>query len=466
MAVSTALRLPRALSGDRALRQTVFWMALPAVGEQLLNTLVGLVDTFLTGHLDPTVAARLGYDPATALASVGLGNLVVWISTVLFMAVATGATAIVARRVGEGDEEAAASALRQTMILTAVVGAAMMVIGSLMAAPLMRFLGASPEVARHGSEFFQVVALSFVPAAMMFGGTAALRGAGDTRVPMMLMGLVNGINIVVAWLLVNGNLGFPAMGVVGSAAGAAAGRTVGAVVLLALLLRGRLRLPLRLDLRPHWPTIQAIMRLGLPAAGEQFIFQAAMLIVTPLITGLGTAAYAAHTTTITIESVSFLPGMGFGAVAGALMGQALGARDPERARRSGLEALFQGGVLMSLLGTALFLWPEVFFRLMTSDQAVIEAGTLPLRIAGLGQIPLAFSFILNGALRGAGDTRWPMISRVIASWMVRMPLAVLLVGWLGYGLGGIWVAMFSDFAIQGALAFRRFRAGAWQKIVV
>lgn len=461
-----ARRAARALTSGSDLRRMVFLLALPAVGEQLLNMLVGLTDSYVVGHLDPAVGAALGYDPATALASVGLGNMVAWMITILFMAVSVGATAVVARRTGAGNHEGAESALRQAMLLALGCGVVGTAIGLLGGESVLRLLGASPEVVRVGGSYLRIVSLSFIPAAMMFAGTAALRGAGDMRSPLLLMGLVNVVNAGLTWLLVNGLFGFPALGVDGSAIGTAVGRTIGGLLLVLLLCQGRLRLPLRLSLRPDGAVLRSILRVGLPHAADQIIFQSAAIIVVRLITGLGTASYAAHNLTINIESISYLPGLGFAAAATTLVGQALGAGDPERARRSAFEALLQGGIIMAALGVVMFCFPEPLVRFMTSDENVIAAAITPLRIAGLGQPLLAIFFIMNGALRGAGDTKFTMYVRLITSWCLRMAAAVLFVRFLGFGLEGVWIGMAFDWIGHASLSLWRWNSGKWRAIRV
>ena len=463
-----SLPLPHAEPAGRqdSLRKTVFLLALPAVGEQVLNTLVGIVDHFLVGHLSPEASVLLGYDRATALASVGLANMLVWLTMTLFMAVSVGATAVVARRIGERDDEAAGHALQQGLFLAVVVA----IIGSLLCwfggEAAMRLLGATPEVAATGNGFLRIITLSFLPAALMFATTAALRGAGDTRTPLYVMAVVNVINMALAWLLVNGQFGLPTLGVEGTAIGASVGRTVGAALLLAFLFRGKLRLKLPAGWRLDRAVLMRIVRIGMPTAGEQFIFQSAILLMTGFITALGTAAYAAHTVTINIESLSFLPGFGFAVAATALVGQSLGANDPERAEAASWEALKQGSVMMVAIGLPMALWPATITGWIAPDPAVIEQATWPLRLAGAGQIFLAFSFILIGALRGAGDTTWPLWMRVFSTWIVRVPLALLLLRVTDWGLFALWLAMFTDFAVQGLLAFWRFRSGKWKAIKV
>src|SRR5258706_5826000 len=233
--------LQRGSAAPLALRRSVLLLALPAVGEQVLNTLVGLADTFLVGHLDERAAAKLGYDRATALAGVGLANQMVWLVTVLFMAVSVGSTALIARARVANDMATANRTLRQSMIIGLAMGLIATAIGLALAVPFMRLLGAGPDVLPRSVTFLQIAALTFMPAALLFIGTATLRGMGDTRTPLYVMLGVNAVNIAISWLLVNGNLGAPTLGVAGSAIGAAVARGGGGLALVAILLPGRSR---------------------------------------------------------------------------------------------------------------------------------------------------------------------------------------------------------------------------------
>jgi MATE family multidrug resistance protein len=448
-----------------ALRRSVLLLALPAVGEQVLNTLVGLADTFLVGHLNERAAARLGYSSATALAGVGLANQMVWLVTVLFMAVSVGSTALIARARGANDTVTANRALRQSMIVGLAMGLAATLLGLVFATPFMRILGAGPEVLPRSVTFLHIAGLTFAPAALLFIGTAALRGAGDTRTPLYVMLGVNAVNIALSWLLVNGNLGAPILGVTGSAIGAAVARGGGGVVLIGVLLRGRSELKLSLDLRPEWEVLRRIVRIGLPSAGEQLVFQGALLIFVRFITGLGTVAYAAHNVVLNIESLSFLPGMGYAIAATTLVGQGLGAGHPENAEASAYESLLQGGLMMTALGVIMILFPHQLIGLFAADPLVAETGAMAMRIAGAFQPLLALNFVMSGGLRGAGDTRWPLYSKIVSTWGVRLPLVLLLLG-LGVGLTGAWIAMSADFLVQGLLAWWRFRKGAWKAMRV
>lgn len=448
------------------IRRRVFALALPAVGEQLLNTIVGLTDVYLVGNLNPQVAVKLGYGSATALASTGLANQMVWLMTVLFMAFGIGSTALIARAYGANHQDEVQRILQQSMLVGLGIGLLAMVLTFVLARPFLLALGTADDVLPQSEQYLFILAPAFIPAALVFIGSACLRGVGDTRTPLYIMLGVNGLNVFVSWLLINGNLGFPALGVNGAALGTAIGRGSGGVLIIGLLLRGQSGLRLRLHLRAEGTIINRIARIGIPSAGEMLVFHGALLVFTRLVNSIGTVAYAAHSVTINIESLSFLPGMGYAAAASTLVGQALGAHAPRQAEDYAYEALWQGGWMMSLAGLLMVGIPEQLLALFTNDPSVIAAGVVPLRTAGLVQPALAVGFILSGGLRGAGDTSWPLYSRLITTWGVRLPLALILVGYAGFGLEGIWLAMCTDFTVQALLALWRFSSGRWQQITV
>lgn len=462
--MATSQTITQPLGGS--VRQHVFNLALPAVGEQVLNTAVGLTDIYLLGNLSVQASAYLGYSSATALASAGLANQMIWLVTVLFIAFGIGSTALVARASGAKNWDEVQLTLRQSMLIACGIGVLSMVFIALMARPFLVMLNTPADVLPHGERYLHIIAFSMLPAALLFVGSACLRGIGDTRTPLYVMMGVNAVNILLSWMFINGNLGMPILGVDGAALGTAIGRGGGGLVVVALLLRGRSGLRLGTDLRPHMPMIRRILRVGMPSAGEMLVFQGALLIFTTFVTGLGTVAYAAHSVTINIESLSFLPGLGYAAAASTLVGQGLGARSPRQAEEFAYEALWQGGLMMTLAGALMVCIPEQLLTIFTNDPAVIAAGVAPLRAAGLVQPALAVGFILAGGLRGAGDTRWPLYSRLITNWAIRLPLAVLLVRVLDLGLSGIWLAMCTDFTIQALLIFWRFSSGRWQSIQV
>ncbi|MFC2023266.1 MATE family efflux transporter [Chloroflexota bacterium] len=426
------------------------------MGEQLLSMMVGLVDTFLVGHLG-----------AAPLAAVGLANQWVFLVMSLFGAIAVGSTALIARFIGARDPEQANHVLRQSMLLGAVLGTVTMALGLAFARPAVQVLGAQADYVDLATGYLRVVSGVFILSTLMFVGNASLRGAGDTRTPFYVMLVVNALNIVVAWTAINGPFGLPKLGVIGSALGAFVGRAVGGFLILAILVKGRAGLQLGLkNLRADRDLILRILRVGVPSGVEQFFFRTGQMVFTRIIAGLGTIDFAASQVAISSWSLSFMPGFGFSIAATTLVGQALGAGDPDRAERLGYTSVRMGALLMGTAGLAFLLFPAQIVGIFTSDPEVIALGTLPLQMVGLIQPLLASNMIFAGGLRGAGDTRFPMITTGASIWLFRLPLSVLLAVILGWGLGGAWAAFVLDMSLRGVVNYLRFRGGKWKGVKV
>lgn len=446
----------------RSQRRAVLRLGMPAVGEQLLNLMVGLVDTYAVGHLSLAVAATMGYDATLALASVSLAAQLSWTLTTLFMAVALGCTVIVARFVGAGDWLMANKTLRQSLVMAAAMGLLGWLVVWGLAPIMMDGLKASEHIKPLGIQYLRIATLAFPLQAIMYVGNAALRGSGDTRTPLIAMGLVNVINAVLSLILVNGWMGIPGMGIAGAAWGTAIGQTVGSLLVITWLLRGRSGLKLDRIPRPDPALMWRILRQGLPFGAEQFVFQGALIFFVRFIMDLGETAYAAHNTVITIESISFLPGFGIAVAATTLVGQSMGAGKPELARASAYEAFFVAALMMGAIGVLFIAFPEAFLRFFIADEAIVQAGAMPLRMVGFAQPALAANFIFSGALRGGGDPHWPLYTKIVCAWGIRLPLAYYMVYHTSLGLNGIWIAMITDFACIGTLAWWRFRQGKWR----
>ena len=306
-----------------------------------------------------------------------------------------------------------------------------------LAVPIMIALRAPADVVIPGANYLSIVSTTFLLAAWMFIGNAALRGSGDTRSPMLVMLAVNVVNIAVAYLFIYGPGPFPQLGVEGSALGAAAGRGVGGLLVTGLLLRGRairrrstsagaeeqgaesalesgsaatgvdkLRLRPRL-LRPDAVPLRRILNIGLPAGAEQLMMRLGMITYATTVAALGTAAFAAHQIALQAESLSYMPGFGFAVAATTLVGQGLGAGDPVRAKADTYQAYRLALVLMSFMGLIFFFFPEQIMSIFIEDPAVIRLGVWPLRLVAFSQPMLATMMVFAGALRGQATPRDP-----------------------------------------------------------
>lgn len=442
--------------GEAGLIRRVLVLAWPAVVEQTLAMLVSLVDTYIVGHLG-----------TAALAGVGLGGQLLNLSISLLGAVGVGSTALVARHIGAQEPHEAIRTGRQSIMLATVSGLVLSIVAFIFAPQFITWLGGEPDVVHLGSQYLRVLAPSFVLISILLIGNAVLRGAGDTRTPMIVMVIVNIINITVAWSLTQGVAGLPRLGVIGSGLGAAVGQGIGGLIVLIVLIRGRGGLALGWPFRtPDLNRIKRILNIGLPAGAEQTMLQLALLSATTIIARFGTEAYAAHQVTWRVVSLSFLPGWGFAVAATTLVGQELGAGNPARAKQVGYVAFRAALILMVSIGVLLFVYDADIIRLFSTDAEVIRQGALTVRIGALIQPILAASFVFSGSLRGAGDTRTTLVITISSVWGLRLVTTYLLGMTLGLGLAGAWLAISTDFAFRALMFWQRFRSGKWQTIKV
>ena len=447
------------------LRRRVWALSAPAIGEQLLALGVGVSDTFLSGHLSSYASARLGYDQATAVAAVGAAGMVTWIVLTGFFAVNVGVTALVARATGARDARLAAKTAGQGALLGMIAGLLMLALAAPLADLITIALGVDGQVAELTAQFIRVSSLGLPATGIASACTAAMRGSGDTRRPVLVMLAVNGMNVVASWLLLNGapSLGIQPVGVIGSAIGASTGWVLGAALAITLLARPHSLAPRlgRAELKPDLSVARRALRIGLPSAAELAIFQAGVLTFNHQVVSLGAVPYAANVTINTVESLGTLPAFGFSVAATALVGQALGANSPKLAKRVALAAFWPCLGLMVALGVLAAAIPQVLLGLFVADPAVLQAGDVAQRLSLLILPASGATFIFNGSLRGAGDTKFPVIVRLTGSWALRVPLAALLIPI--FGLAGGRVAMSLDFLAQSGLAYWRFRSGKWRQ---
>jgi putative MATE family efflux protein len=455
----TRSAVARVTTGD--IRRTTLWLALPVFGEQVLNSFVAIVDTFLAGRIS-----------TEATAAVGLAAYVAWLATMLFALVGTGTTALVARSMGARDRGAADRFCNQSITLAVLSGLGISALLFLLAptfARLQNMTGATYDIA---VQYLRIDAAALVFTSLTLVGGAALRGAGDTRTPMIILGAVNILNVPLSASLVFGWGPCPELGVTGIVLGTVIARFTGGVLMLAVLARGKAGLRLhRSALGLQRDPVRRILRIGVPAASDgavmwtgHFIF---LILIARLADGaLGQAYYAAHIIGVRLESLTYMPSVAWAAAAATMIGQNLGAGSPARARRSGHEASLQCGVLAGLVGIAFFFGATVLFQVMHKDALVRDVGIPPFRFVALFQPMLAVSIVYIGALRGAGDTKFPLVITVLGLVLVRLPLAYVFGVVLGGGLWAAWLAMCGDFVLRALLAGVRFARGKWISLKV
>ena len=447
-------------------------LTMPVLIEQVLHLLVGFVDLWLTGNFLPGTEY---------VAAMTLMIYALWLVGNVFGFVALGSTAMTARFAGAGDRASANRVMNQS-IITGLVWAVLLMAVTLPLSGYFPTLMGLKGTAATAAHSYLTIELCVLPAIMVERvGVACLRGAGDMVSGLVTMAIVNAINIVASYALARGIGPLPELGWTGIALGTAIGHVCGAVILLTLLAVGRAGFHLRLaSMRPDYHLIRRILRIGVPGGIDVLLVSICHLIYLRIVLGLGDVAAAAHGVAIQVEALGYMPGSAFQISAATLAGQYLGARDLVRARRSVIMACAVASAIMVTAGIFFYIaaTPLASFFLREASEVVPLAAQL-LRIVAYAMLPLAVTMVLVGALRGAGDTRWPLVLNLLGIVLLRVPLAIFLaydtvtipllghtLAGAGLGIVGAWYAAVIDITARCLLMIARFRHDAWQRIEV
>jgi putative MATE family efflux protein len=460
---------PKQLSGRLAglsLRRQIFVLAIWPFLQQLLSWLVSTVDTVVAGY-QPTA------DAANAIA---IGGYINWFMGLMVMGIGAGGAALISRAVGGGHKRLAHAGLGQTLVMGFSVGVVTGLIIITLADVIGIAAGLEGEALAMASVYLRQVA-SFLPiAAVLFVCVHCLTAAGDTRSPFFVMLIMNVINLVATVLLAGVEIEFNdkpysvgiGLGVAGIAWGTCIGWTIGALLMVRLVTRRNASLRLHLHrLRPHAHTMKRIWRVAYPAlldrgghwAGNWIIIMIVGLIGAGSV--IGDSVQGAHIIAIRIESISFLPALAFAAAAGTLTGQYLGANDPRMAREAAKQCWLIGAGIMTALGVVFIAIPEQLVHLYTNKQVFLDNTPELVRICGYVQFFFGSALVLQGAMRGAGDTRVPAILSNTLTWFVRLPAAFVLGYVMDLGLLGIWYALCGELFLRGVVFIARYLRDGW-----
>jgi len=458
------------LSGN--LRRTVLWLSLPVLMEQFLSFLVGFYDTFLAGKID-----------ANATTAIGLAAYIGWLVSMLFGLVGAGTTALVSRTWGAGEFEDSNRIANRSMALAAVSGVFLYGLIYTIAPLIAMLLSMNETTSAMTVRYLRIDGLGHLFTGVSLVGAATLRGAGNMRVPMIVLGTVSVLNVILSTAFVYGIgpvviSGEPLwlispMGIDGIVMGTILARLAGGLLMIWVFCRGIMGFQLKLkELRLRGETVRRILRIGGPAAIDGAIMWGGQFLFLIVISHLGTHGeldsniFAAHIIGIRVEAITYLPATAWGFAAATMIGQSLGAKDPKRAIAAGHEAVLQCGLLGCAITAIFFFGAEGIFSLMHREAAVREIGVPAFRLLAFFQIPLIVSIIYVNALRAAGESRFPMWITVIGVLLFRVPLAWLFGIYFEGGLIGAWVGMYADMTVRGVLSTLRYISGSWTKTKV
>lgn len=432
-------------------------LAIPVIIENILQVFLGTIDMYFAAKLD-----------SNAIAGVGITTLIMDIYIAFFTAVGVGTTTVVSRNIGLKKREKAAEAVKESIVLTVIISLVIGGISYIFAKPILTMLGAAPEVLVYALPYFMAVAVPSVFLALMLVLSSALRGAGDTKSPMVVTAIANLINIVLNYVLIFGIWNFKGLGILGAGLATTIARIIAVVILLNILCKGKT--VIKLNVFAKWEIDKKILlsvsRIGIPAGIDKLIMKFGQLVYASVIIALGTSSYVAHNIAGTIESYSYLPAMGFGVAAATLVGNNLGAGKPEEAKKYALISNVLSTIFMVIIGVFFFIASPFLARLFTTDKYVQHLVVAVLRIIALFQPFLSLTMVISSALQGAGDTKFPMYSTLMGIWGIRVLFGYIFAIKFHLGLVGIWLAYSLDITIRGIILLLRFLNDKWKNIKI
>jgi putative MATE family efflux protein len=433
--------------------RAVVMLAVPMVMEMAMESIFAVVDVFWVAHLG-----------ADAVATVGLTESMLTLIYTVAMGLSIGATALVARRMGEHDAEGAARAAGQSIVLGLIVAAIIGVCAAPFAPNLLRLMGASPEVIATGSGFTQVMLGGNATIVLLFLLNAVFRGCGDAAIAMRVLWLGNILNILLGPCFIFGLGPFPELGVMGAAVATNIGRGTAVVYQIVTLVRGHGRVSIKLrDLGLDLSIMKSVLRLSGSGTLQILIGTASYVALVRILSVFGSAALAGYTIGIRLIIFALLPAFGISNAAATMVGQNLGAGRPDRAERAVWTAAWYSMVFLGTVGVIFLLGARPITSLFTSDPEVQAFAVGCLRIVSLGFIFYGVGMVLTSSFNGAGDTWTPTIINLFVFWLWEIPLAWWLSTQGGFGPRGVFIALavsYSTLAVVSAIVFRR---GKWKE---
>jgi len=450
--------LRAALAGGRhdytqeRLGRAIWLLALPMVLEMVMESIFAVVDMFWVSHLGPD-----------AMAAVGITESLMTIVYAVAMGLSIAAAAVVARRVGEKDADGAAAAAVQAIILGACAAVVLGVIGAILAPHLLAAMGAEANVLAHGTGFARVMLGGNATVFLIFLINAVFRGAGDASIAMRTLWLANLLNIVLGPCFIFGWGPFPELGVAGAAVATNTGRGIGVLYQVYSLVRSSHHLAVR---RRHLRIDRAVQRnlisIALDGIGQLLINTTSWVGLMRLMAPFGSVAVAGYAVAMRVVMFAILPAWGLSNAAATLVGQNLGAKQPERAEQAVWTAARYNLYFLGAVGAVFVVFAGPIVRLFPGGADMQAFGETALRIVGLGFPFYAYALVLSSAFNGAGDTRTPTIMNLFCFWLWEIPLAWVLASGLGLGANGIVISVAVAFSTLAVVSIIMFRRGRWK----
>jgi len=432
--------------------KNIFALALPAMASNAFQTVLGLIDM--------AFVSRLG---TSSIAAVGISGSVMFLIMTVAISISIGTIALIARFVGSGDSDYASRVAVQALAFGTVISIFFAVIGFFATRPLLKLLGAQPEVMELGQQYLRVMFLGVATMFLSFLANGIMQGSGDTFTPMVISGIAVAWNIIFDPLLIFGIGFFPRMGVRGAALATVMARGIGLSISIFILIKGYSRLKLQLSgFKIDFHIIWRIVRIALPSSIEMLTRSSAYFIFMKIVAIYGTVTVAAYVVGGRLDSIVWMPGFALATASSTLVGQNLGAGKPERAERSAWTTVGIYAAIMFFFGVIFYILAPTLIGFFDRSEQVIQVGTNYLRITVFGYLFLSAAIVLSRSLNGAGDTISPMLTTFVSSLGAQTTTALLFLKYTDFASDGLWFAMVIAMVVHAMIISSWFKMGRWK----
>lgn len=448
------------LTKKQVAREVVL-IAWPVFIELLLGSLFGMVNMMMIGRIADT-----SYSSA-AVAAIGLVNQPLFLAIALVQSLNVGGTAIISRYYGAKKWSKMENILKHVMLLSVLCFIVpLSILGFMFAPHLLVILGGEPYAVAIGLDYLRFMMLSFLFQGFTLTISAALRGVGETKIPMRNNIMANIINVCLNFVLIYGAFGLPSLGLIGTGIATVVANMTSAILMFTYLLRGKSKITFSLKQKFHFDhtTIVQLFKLGVPSTVEQLLFRLGAMMFTVIVSNLGTVVYAAHQIGLNLWTLSIAPSQAFGIAAATLTGKWLGAKSPQVAKQYNMVIRYMALGVGAIMAIVFYFFGQFIAQGYSSSPQVIQQVIVVLPVLALIQPFLSEQIVLAGILRGAGDTVWPMVATILGVFFVRTILANWFIADLQMGIIGAWWALLGNQIVSAVIVWCRYRTGKWQNV--
>ena len=439
-----------------SINRAIFMLAVPMILEMVMESLFAVVDVFFVSRVN-----------VNAVATVGLTESIMFIVYSIAIGLSMAATAMVSRRIGEKDPKRAANAAFQSILIGVSFSIIISVVGLIYPKQLLELMGGEADLIEEGYGYTQIILGGNVTILLLFLINAIFRGAGNASLAMRALWTANILNMILDPIFIFGWGPFPEMGVAGAAVATTIGRGTGVLVQLYLLLKGSSVIKVTAEnLVVRWKTISSLLKIGFGGMGQFLIESASWIFLVRIIALFGSEALAGYTISFRIIVFTLLPAWGLSNAAATLVGQNLGAKQPERAEKSVWRTALYNMIFLLILSIIFFTWSDSFVGIFSQEEQVLYYGNLALKIICLGYVFFAYGMVVSQSFNGAGDTRTPTLVNFFTHWMIQIPLAYWLAVSLDLGPTGVFWAIDIAFSLMAIISIILFRRGRWKLVQV